>query len=478
MKKNNFILLSAMLLTISSCSYFDGIFSPDLNNQGSLIIPSTTSSSSINTSTSSSSSSGSASKTHYSILHEAMQIDDDFHVGLPASGDIRVLVIPVEIGNDKFSEEELNRINLGFNGTSEETGFESVSSYYQKTSKGLLNITADISPIYSTGKSKSTFESSYKRGADIDCNILDHALTLLADIYDLSNYDYNNDSYLDGIYLIYSCDYSNDIDSPWWAWCNDFSDNGGKYDDKKTNLFVWASIEFFNDPIGDNKHISLNAETIIHETGHLLGLDDYYDYDESIGPKGGLGGAAMMDNNVGDHDSFSKLLLGWADYTVVKKAGTYKIGPSESTNQCLIIPLREHQHDILGEYLLIDYYTPTGLNALQAGSYGLFTKAGVRIYHIDARIDPNVGNQKNRLGYYSIFSFNNSDTNHKLIKMIEYDNNNSIAQAELASNTDLFPSNSTFRSFYSYDNVSLKYIISIGTIGDEVEITITNKEEK
>ena len=168
MKKNKLILFFAMLLTISSCSYFDGFFSSNSSNQGSLIIPSTTSSSSIKTSTSSSSSSGSASKTHYSILHEAMQIDDDFHVGLPASGDVRVLVIPVEIGNDKFTEEELNKIDLAFNGTSQETGFESVSSYYQKASKGLLNITADISPIYSTGTSKSSFESSYIRGNNIN----------------------------------------------------------------------------------------------------------------------------------------------------------------------------------------------------------------------------------------------------------------------------------------------------------------------
>ena len=145
---------------------------------------------------------------------------------------------------------------------------------------------------------------------------------------------------------------------------------------------------------------------------------------------------------------------------------------------CLVIPLRDNRNDILGEYLLIDYYTPTGLNALQAGYYGLFSKSGVRIYHVDARIDPNVGNQKNLQGYYSIFSFNNSDTNHKLIKMIEYDNNNSIPKTGLASNTDLFPSNSTLRSYYTYESVKIKYNISIGTLGDEVEITITNKEEK
>ena len=335
---------------------------------------------------------------------------------------------------------------------------------------------AVITPIFDTGKTQAYYELAYSTGKDIDRDILNNALLLLDDYYDLSMFDYNKDSYIDGIYLIYSCDYSTETTSPWWAWCYDYVKNTNTYDGTKTNLFVWASISFLDDPLNERTRINVNAETLIHETGHLFYLDDYYDYDDSKGPKGGLGGAAMMDSNVGDHDSLSKLLLGWANFTIVEEEGTYTLNPSESSNDCLIIPLRDNENDILGEYLLIDYYTPTGLNKLQAGHYGLFSKSGVRIYHVDARIDSNIGYPKNISGYYTIFSYNNSDTEHKLIDMIEFDNNNSIAYTDYASNSDLFPSNTSLMSYYNYDGEKLGYTISIGRLGDSVKITVTKKE--
>jgi M6 family metalloprotease-like protein len=55
-----------------------------------------------------------------------------------------------------------------------------------------------------------------------------------------------------------------------------------------------------------------------------LGLPDYYDYDDTTGPKGGVGGWDMMDYNGGDHNAFSKYLLGWIDPLVIR-SGTQKI---------------------------------------------------------------------------------------------------------------------------------------------------------
>ena len=471
MKKRNILLILPFLVALTNCSYIEGILGPQENsNYGSLIINSSFSNSS----------STSTIQTPYnnqSPLHKFIEQDSDFHVGLPSTGDVKVLVVPVEVGDDKFSDEDLERIDLAFNGTSLETGYESVSSYYNKSSQGKLNIEATITPVFNTGKTKGYYESRYKIGKDIDCEILDCSLSLLEDIYDLSEYDYNNDSYIDGIYLIYSCDYSMDDNSPWWAWCYDYSTNKETYDNKKTNLFVWASIHFLDDKPNSKTTININAETIIHETGHLLCLDDYYDYDEFKGPDGGLGGAAMMDSNVGDQDSFSKALLGWSNHTIANQEGTYTLRPSESSNDCLIIPLRDNENDILGEYLLIDFYTPTGLNKMQAGNYGLFSKQGIRIYHVDARIDSNLGNPKNLSGYYTIFSFNNSDTEHKIIEMIEKDNNRSINRTGVASNSDLFTVGSSLNYIYNHDNVKYDYTIQVTSIQTTATIKITKNKK-
>ncbi len=98
----------------------------------------------------------------------------------------------------------------------------------------------------------------------------------------------------------------------------------------------------------------------IHETGHLLGLPDYYDYDASNGPKGGVGGWDMMDSNWGDHNAFSKYLLGWIDPIVIS-SGTQEIilppsGTTSSDNAVLIMP--GAVPDSFGEFFLVQYREP------------------------------------------------------------------------------------------------------------------------
>ena len=50
----------------------------------------------------------------------------------------------------------------------------------------------------------------------------------------------------------------------------------------------------------------VDAHTYIHEMGHMLGLPDYYDYSFKSSPTGMYD---MQDNNVGDHNPFSKMHL-------------------------------------------------------------------------------------------------------------------------------------------------------------------------
>ena len=57
----------------------------------------------------------------------------------------------------------------------------------------------------------------------------------------------------------------------------------------------------------DNK--GLDSHVLIHETGHMLGLNDYYNTygDSTYSP---LGGLDMMDGDFGDNNPYSKILLG------------------------------------------------------------------------------------------------------------------------------------------------------------------------
>ena len=51
-----------------------------------------------------------------------------------------MLVIPVNLDNSKKTDAIYNNIKTAFEGTSEETGWESVKTFYNKSSYGKLTI--------------------------------------------------------------------------------------------------------------------------------------------------------------------------------------------------------------------------------------------------------------------------------------------------------------------------------------------------
>ena len=154
-KRIKLLILLPLICLITSCSYiFDMLL--DFNN--------TSYSTTSNNNKPASSVNIIEDYDYISPLQEKMENDDDFSVGMPSSGDIKVLVIPVQIGNVFFTENDLKRIDLAFNGNRDSTGFESVNSYYKKTSGGLLNIEATITSVYKTPNNKLYYESLYSRG--------------------------------------------------------------------------------------------------------------------------------------------------------------------------------------------------------------------------------------------------------------------------------------------------------------------------
>ncbi|NLB85025.1 MAG: hypothetical protein GX794_02780, partial [Acholeplasmataceae bacterium] len=230
--------------------------------------------------------------------------------GLPSTGSYEVLVIPVEIKDKPFAADYDNKLDLVFNGTQFETGWESVASFYYRSSYGLLDLTFEIAPKYISLYNSSYYESFGDEG---DQAVIKEALLGLDEEIDFSRYDYNNDGYIDSVIFIYSYDYDYDTD-PWWAWV--YSAKFGEasqidnLDGKKFEYYFWASYAFLEDPISGNDNIIVNAETYIHEMGHLFGIVDFYQHEDTY-DYGPLGGFDMMDHNVGDHGPFNKLVFGW-----------------------------------------------------------------------------------------------------------------------------------------------------------------------
>ena len=140
---------------------------------------------------------------------------------------------------------------------------------------------------------------------------------------------------------------------------------------------------------GDNRYCSLDTHCFLHEMGHMFGLNDYYDYSGQYQPAGGL---SMQDLNVGGHDPYSGLLLGWASAYIPTSGCSIELKPYQDSREVVLLtPQWNEANSPYDEYILIEYYTPTGLNQFDAehaysGREQLPTESGIRIWHVDARL--------------------------------------------------------------------------------------------
>lgn len=374
--------------------------------------------------------------------------------GLPSTGNSKALVIPVEFIDHKAKIGMKENLEKAFFGTSEDTGWESLTSYYNKSSYGKLNIEGTVLDVYNTNKSSTYYNRKYKAGEDADYLIIKSALEYYDNVINYDEYDSNNDGYIDALYIVYTTpiDYVG-VNSMWWAYTYEYyTDDYEFYDNVEADYYCFFGYNFLFETPACEKNLTLNTETIIHETGHLLGLDDYYDYDETKGPNGGLGGSDMMDYNVGDHNPFSKILLGWVTPYIVTSSCEITLDPFYSSGKCIL--LIDKFSTIFDEYYLIDYYCPDGLNKLEAGYEGLFSISGIRVYHVDATLT-----QDEVYSALEIYKYNNSDTVHKLIKLVQASGKNTIEHNILSGDEDLFRFNKeyTLSDWYINSDVVFKF---------------------
>ncbi len=415
----------------------------------------------------------------YTLLQDELDM-----IGIPSSGDVDVLVFAVDFSDypSQLNDVSIAEIDRVFNGYTNDLEFESVHSFYDKSSFGMLNLNADVFGFYRASQPSSYYEDEYEKlwaqdpltgewlyGDDEvtypESDLIYEILTYYDDVIDYSQYDANDDGYIDGVYIVYTAPVSFASGSDlWWAYQDIYIYENDTFDGVEPLYFTWAGTEFID--AGDN---ILDARTFIHETGHMLGLDDYYDYsDLDSYNEGGLGGADMMDSAYGDHGPFSKILLGWITPIVVEESSMVDLS-SYALSGDVILLIDDWQNTIFDEYLLIWFYRPEGLYSLPDDRTMYFDTPGVVIMHVSAPIGQGYNDE---LYYYSIFNHNNTDTNPKLIKYIEADMNRSIEQYAMTEDSDLFKEGDIFGgNIYSnyrwYNTLSINMTVTILSISDD-----------
>lgn len=330
---------------------------------------------------------------------------------MPSTGSPKILVLPIQIPGFELTTSEqaqtLEDINNVFFGEASDTYWESLTSFYNKSSFEKLNIEGDVMQWYDA--TLAGLSSSSDLGVNISVmQLITSALNyhISTGNVNVDDYDTDGDGFIDGLWVIYSApDYqmiSSLNEDVYWAYTGWWYGNGTSH----YSVYAWASLYQIYHNVSSNNYANktfssweLDAHTLIHETGHVLGLNDYYDYYGQSCPAGCVD---MMDLNVIDHNMYSKMVLGWVKPYIVIGDCSIELASNQYENSLVLVldnvksALTDngdgtYTFNPFSEYMMVEYYVPEGLNEHDSntmytnGVRGM-TGEGFRVYHIDNRL--------------------------------------------------------------------------------------------
>lgn len=406
----------------------------------------------------------------------------------PTEGSPAVLVIPVQFSDVTARSKgySIDTIKKAFNGKSGSTSYYSVDEYYYLSSYGLLDLDITVLDSWFTPKNPSSYykeQSIEYDGRDQaigDQMIMDEALDYLDDFMDLSKYDSDGNGFIDAVVMINTLPVDSDNHFTWgyrfWNILRGEDNNPKQYDAVKAGDYAWMSYGFMHEDVDIfgyayyDKTDAINTRTYIHEIGHILGAEDYYDtsYED---PKGPLHGKDIMDTFVGDHNPYTKFSYGWIESSrLVTTSGSITLTLEDFSKNGDTIIVANNFDPALGayqEYYVIMYYKAKGLNN-SIRKY--FDKDGIVIYHVNASLYYEEYEDKT---IYQLNHDNDSGSYGKnyLIELV------GIKIGMLKVPYFLFTEGTVIGGMIDDTGAILDYVITVDSLGSE-KATITFKKVK
>lgn len=316
----------------------------------------------------------------------------------PTIGEVHSLVILVQFADTKFSTVGSDAHQF-FNNMLNEPGFTysngangSARDFYLNSSNGRFQPQFDvIGPV--TLPEKYSYYGANK-GSSVDNPVrleefVREACTLAAPSVDFSQYDHNQDGYIDNIYFFYAG--KGEADSgdgnaiwPHSAYYSDMAKDAGL---SETSLKL-NGVEVGNYTCSNEINGTLitpqpaGIGTFVHEFGHVLGLADHYDVNYGIttfAPGSFDTMAQASYNNNGNtpaaFSAYERACLGWLDLIVLKNGvDTLNVLPDlNDSNKAYMVPVGGTNDQ---EYFIMENRQQKGWDAFIPGH-------GMLLWHID-----------------------------------------------------------------------------------------------
>jgi len=340
--------------------------------------------------------------------------------GMPTTGTVKILAVLIAFSDYPPSNTADSISSMLFGNGSGGYPYESLRNYYDRSSYSQLNIQGNVLGWYTTSYPRSSVAQNTTGRQNLIKEVLNYYNSVG---HDFTQYDNDGDGAIDYLVVIWTGP-DNGWGNFWWGYMTTFNDPSYLLDGKRLDTYSW---QWEARPYPG----TFSPKVVIHETGHALGLPDYYDYDGSVGPDGGVGDLDMMDANWGDHNCFSKFLLDWIiPNSITSGTVNATLNASSSSKDAFVIMPGVSPGNQFQEFFMVQ-------NRHRSGNDSTYPNDGLLIWHVDARLD--------YLGWN--FLYDNSYTEHKLLRLMEADGLEEIEMNYPADAGDYYTSGKTFSPF-------------------------------
>lgn len=316
----------------------------------------------------------------------------------PTIGEVHSLVILVQFADTKFSTVGSDAHQF-FNNMLNEPGFTysngangSARDFYLNSSNGRFQPQFDVIGPVTLPEKYSYYGANQGSSVDNPARLeqfVREACTLADPLVDFSQYDHNQDGYIDNIYFFYAG--KGEADSgdgnaiwPHSAYYSDMAKDAGL---SETSLKL-NGVEVGNYTCSNEINGTLitpqpaGIGTFVHEFGHVLGLADHYDvnYGMTTFAPGSFDTMAQASyNNNGNtpaaFSAYERACLGWLDLTVLKDGvDSLNVLPDlNDSNKAYVVPVGGTDDE---EYFIMENRQKKGWDAFIPGH-------GMLLWHID-----------------------------------------------------------------------------------------------